>query len=167
MTRMTAAGLVLVLALCVVCAPAAAFSADRLTVDIGTGGDAEISFAYSLSWLEQIGVYFRIADPAGELQRSLEDLSGKPVTVTEVSSGRAVFEVQEFAHTRAVPDGVQYRTPAIDFTDAEAELKKQWFAPLIRPDFSPQETVVRFPDGYTERITDALSLPRLTHVVSG
>lgn len=167
MTRMTAAGLVLVLALCAVCAPAAAFSADRLTIDIGTGGDAEITFEYTLSWLEQMGVFFRIADPAQELQRHLERIPGKPVTVTEVSPGRTVIEVQEFAHTHAVADGVQYRTPAIDFTDAEAALKKQWFAPLIRPDFSPQETMVRFPDGYTERIQDAPYLPRLTHVVSG
>jgi len=164
---MTAAGIALFIAVCVLAAPATAFTADRLTVDIGAGGDAEISFDYSLSWIEQIAVYFRVADPARELQGSLAGFSGKPVTVTEVSPGRAVFEVAGFAHTTAVPDGVRYRTPAIDFTDAQEILNRQWFAPLIRPDFSPAETMVRFPDGHTERFEDALSLPRLTHVVSG
>jgi hypothetical protein len=147
-------------------APAAAFTADELRVVVNEDGDAEITFNYTLSWIEEIAVFFKIADPEQELKSALEEASGVPVTVTSAERNLAAFSVLGFAKTQSTDDGTLYTTPAINFTGAQAMLDRYWFAPLVRADFSPDLTVVRFPDGHEETFSDRCDLPALSRVIA-
>ena len=157
------AGCLLVMML--IAAPAGAFTADTLEVGVNEDGSANIAFEYTLSWLERIGVFFRIAEPEQELKAALEGAAGVPVTVTAAESDRAVFSALKFAKVTPGNDGVIYSTPEIDLTGAQKILDDYWFAPLVRADFSPDLTVVRFPDGYEERFNNQSTIPALSHAV--
>jgi hypothetical protein len=145
--------------------PATAFTADSLDMAVQPDGDTDVSFHYSLSWIEHIAVFLRIADPADELKNALEGHSNKTVEVTGVTSGSASFLVYEFTAVREFPESVTYTTPKINFTEAETILQEYWFAPLITTDLSPAVTTVTFPDGYTEQFEDRIEIPHVTHEI--
>jgi len=153
------------LVMMLIAAPAGAFSAETLEISLNEDGSADITFEYALSWLERIGVFFRIAEPDQELKSALEGATGVPVTVTAAESDRAVFSAQKFAKVNSGEGAVIYSTPEIDLTGAQKILEGYWFAPLIRADFSPDLTVVRFPDGHEERFADQSTIPALSHTV--
>jgi hypothetical protein len=154
------------LALAFMISPAGAFSAHSLQIDVAANGDANVTFDYSLSWLETIAVFFKIAQPEQELKGALEDVSGKPVSVVSVESNSAVFSVIGFAAVTETESGKVYTTPGMDFTAAEEKLKSYWFAPLISADFSPDVTSILFPDGYEETFYDQSFVPFQSHEVS-
>jgi hypothetical protein len=155
---------ILLLAGCIA-TPAAAFTADSLDMTIQANGDTEMSFHYTLSWIEHIAVFLRIADPADELKNALEGNSDKTVDVTGVTSDSASFLVYEFTTVRETPESVIYTTPQINFTEAETILQEYWFAPLITTDLSPAVTTVTFPDGYAERFENRIEIPHVTHEI--
>lgn len=154
------------LVLALMAAPAAAFNADELRVVVDEDGDADITFNYTLSWVEKIAVFFKIAEPEQELKSALEEASGAPVTVTSAESDTAAFSVLGFAKIQSTDNRTVYATPALDFTGAQAMLDRYWFAPLVRADFSPDLTVVRFPDGHEETFADQSDLPALSHAIA-
>lgn len=121
------------LILTLVVAPAGAFSADGLLILVDEDGDADITFDYTLSWIERIAVFFKIAEPEQELKSALEEASGAPVTVTSAKSNVAEFSVLGFTKVQNTDDGVVYSTPALDLTGAQAMLDRYWFAPLMQP----------------------------------
>lgn len=145
--------------------PASAFSAEELRILVDDDGDADITFRYSLSWIERIAVFFRIAEPEQELKSALEEATGAPVTVISAESNAARFSVQGFAKIRKTDDETTYSTPEIDFTGAQEMLNRYWFAPLVNPDFSPDLTLVRFPDGYEETFSNQSAIPALAHTI--
>jgi hypothetical protein len=153
------------LILSLVAAPAGAFSADDLRITLDTDGSADVTFNYTLSWIERIAVFFRIAEPEQELRSALETATGAPVTVTSARSDSATFSIQGFAKVRSTDAGSVYSTPGLDFTGAQKMLDRYWFAPLVEADFSPDLTVVRFPDGHEETFADLSAIPALSHVV--
>jgi hypothetical protein len=146
-----------------IAAPAGAFTAESLHVEVVENGDAGVRFTYSLSFLEHIAVFLRIADPAVELKHALEGYSKKPVDVTEVSSGSAAFHVYGFASVSDDGTNTSWCTPELDLQDAQRVLETYWFAPLISPDFSPAETLIIFPDGYVAQFEDISTIPSLCH----
>jgi hypothetical protein len=73
--------------------------------------------------------------------------------------------VPGFAKVQNTDNGTVYSTPALDFTGAQAMLERYWFAPLVRADFSPEKTVVRFPDGHEEIFSGQSAIPALSHTV--
>lgn len=149
-----------------VAAPVSAFTADSLSIDVLENGDATVTFSYSLGWAEKFAVFFRIADPATELKNGLESNSGKNVTVREVTPDSASFLIKEYAHLSTGDGGVTYTTPMLSFADAEEMLSGYWFAPLITVDLSPAVTTVAFADGYTEKFSDAIDIPKISHTIS-
>ncbi|MDN5340146.1 MAG: hypothetical protein PWQ30_1255 [Euryarchaeota archaeon] len=153
------------LILAVMAAPAGAFSADSLVIAVEEDGSAEITFNYTLSWIERIAVFFKIAEPEQELKAALEDALGVPVTVTSAESDVAEFMVRDFARVNSTNGGNVYSTPGLDLTGAQAVLDRYWFAPLVEADFSPDLTVVRFPDGHEETISGQSTIPALSHAV--
>ncbi len=146
-------------------APASAFSADELRILVDEDGGADITFNYSLSWIEKIAVFFKIAEPEQELKSALEGATGAPVTVTSARSDAASFSVPGFAKIQKTDDGTTYSTPALDLTGAQEVLESYWFAALISVDFSPDLTLVRFPDGHEETFSDQSTVPALSHTV--
>jgi len=152
----------LVLALIVVC-PVQAFTAKSLVIDVNDTRDAIITFDYELSWLENVAVFVRIADPGTELKKALESNFNAPVEVLEAGPGRSQFYVQGFASERVRDGTVTLTTPALSFREAETVLKQYWFAPLINPDFSPDITRIVFPDGYEQTFNNLDQIPSVSH----
>ncbi|MDD3857295.1 MAG: hypothetical protein PHP43_04515 [Methanoculleus sp.] len=153
------------LLMAVIVAPAGAFSADHLQITVNEDGSAEITFNYTLSWIERVAVFFKIADPAQELKSALERSLGVPVTVISAESDVAAFSVTRFTTISDAAGGKTYSTPGLDFTEAQAVLDEYWFASLVQADFSPAQTVVMFPDGHEETFSDQSALPPLSHMV--
>jgi hypothetical protein len=157
--------LCIVLAIACVIQVCGAFSADSLVIDVKGEGDAEVTFRYSLTWIERFAVFFRIADPVEEFQLALEDYSGKPVRVTGVTDSAAIFFIPEFAACTVTENVRTYTTPALIFTDAEKILTKYWFAPFIAVDISPGKTLIRFPDGYEAVLLYMDQIPPVSHTM--
>ncbi|KDE55606.1 hypothetical protein [Methanoculleus sp. MH98A] len=153
------------LVLAVTVAPAGAFTTDNLLIAVDEDGSGEITINYTLSWIETIAVFFKIADPERELKFALEDALGVPVTVASAESDVAVFSVQEFAEIENTDGGRVYSTPGLDFTAAQEVIDGYWFASLVETDLSPGLTVVRFPDGHEETFSDQSAIPPLSHTV--
>jgi hypothetical protein len=153
------------LVLTLIVAPAGAFSADNLLITVDEDGSASITMNYTLSWIEGVAVFFKIADPEQELKFALEDALGVPVTVTAAESDVAAFSVQEFAEIGSTDAGNVYSTPGLDFTGAQEIIDGYWFASLVETDLSPALTVVRFPDGHEETFSDQTAIPPLSHTV--
>ncbi len=146
-------------------APASAFTAKNLDIAVEQNGDATITFQYDLSLFETFAVYFRIADPAAELKSSLETNYHKTVDVTRTSQSETQLRVAKFATIQPGEGPVTLVTPALSFAEAEKLLSRYWFAPLISVDFSPDVTLVRFPDGYAARFENQVAIPQVTHTL--
>ena len=143
--------------------PAQAFTAKTLVIEVNDTADAIITFDYELSWLENVAVFVRIADPGTELKKALESNFNAPVEVLEAGPGRSQFYVQGFASERVRDGTVTLTTPALSFREAENVLKQYWFAPLINPDFSPDVTRIIFPDGYEQTFNNQDRIPGVSH----
>jgi hypothetical protein len=156
---------ILLLALWFAASPAQAFTAKNLDIAVQDNTDAVITFDYELSWIENIAVFMRIADPGAELKKALESNYKKPVAVMVADGGRSQFMVQGFASVQERDGTVLMRTPALSFVDAEKILNQYWFAPFIAPDFSPGVTRVMFPDGYEETFSNEISIPAISHTL--
>lgn len=147
-------------------APASAFTAESLSINVSENGDATVTFSYNLGWAEKVAVFFRVADPATELKNGLESNSGKEVAVSEVTADSASFLIQKYAHLSTGAGEVTYTTPTLSFVSAEEILSGYWFAPFISVDLSPAETTVTFSDGYVESFNDAIEIPTISHSIT-
>ena len=144
---------------------ASAIEIDILEMKISEGGDTEVNFEYSLSFLEKIAVFTKIADPAEELRKVIGEKTDREVEVIEVKSDKASFFIPGFITPKSSPEGTIYTTPAMDFSKGEEILRGYWFAPMITIDLSPAVTTIQFPDNYIETFTDSISIPPVTHTV--
>ncbi|MDD1717480.1 MAG: hypothetical protein LUO88_00250 [Methanoregulaceae archaeon] len=149
----------------VAAAPVMAFSADQLDIRVQNNGDAEITFGYTLSWLEYIAVYLHIADPGKELKTALEPNLHRPVAVASMNTRATKLEITRFAVVSTFDGTTTVVTPALSFTEAEKILNGYWFAPLVQPDFSPATTTVTFPDGYVRTFAETETIPPVVHVL--
>jgi len=143
--------------------PAQAFTAKSLTLTISQNGDARAELQYELSWTEQIAVFFRIADPAGQLKSGLETELGKPVTVTSFTSSSADVTIPSFAYVSGSGKTLSLVTPAFTFAHVQEAVDKYWFARLISPDFTPRVTTIVFPDGFKAIYYDRINIPTVAH----
>jgi len=143
--------------------PVQAFTAKSLVIEVNDTSDAIITFDYELSWLENVAVFVRIADPGTELKKALESNFQMPVQVLEAGPGRSQFYVRGFASEKIRDGTVTLTTPALSFREAENVMKQYWFAPLINPDFSPDVTRIVFPDGYEETFSNQDRIPGVSH----
>ncbi|WP_224732844.1 hypothetical protein [Methanoculleus thermophilus] len=154
------------LVLMLMTAPAGAFSADNLLIAVDEDGSADVTFNYTLSWIERIAVFLKIAEPEQELKSALEMATGSPVTVTSVEGDSARFSVLNFARIESTDNETIYSTPGLDFTGAQEVLDRYWFAALVEADFSPDLTVVRFPDGHEETFANQSAIPALSYTIT-
>ena len=155
----------IILLLMICNSPAQAFTADSLSIDVQKNGDATIDFEYTLSLPEKIAVFLKIADPNEELKKALEGNFHLPVSVESVSDSSARFSVSRFAPVSEKNGSLLVQTPALSFAAAEKILKNYWFAPLVKPDFSPGITTITYPDGYTEEFEEQISIPKTSHLL--
>ena len=156
---------ILVLALLSAAPPVQAFTAKNLDIAVQDTSDAVITFDYDLTWFEHAAVFMRIADPGRELKTALETSYGKPVVVTRADGGTTRIVVKGFASQQETGSSVTMTTPALSFGEAEKILNQYWYARFITPDFSPEVTTVRFPDGYSEAFSNQISIPAIVHTL--
>lgn len=142
-----------------------AFEAHSLILTVQDSGDTAVNAEYSLSWLEWVAAFLRIADPAEVLRNDLEDNLRRPIRMDYVNDTDAGFTISRFAVVIGDPTGTTYITPALSFTHSEEVLRTYWFGPLVSPDFSPDITEIRFPDGYHLTYHDRLEIPAAEHTV--
>ncbi|MCK9630225.1 MAG: hypothetical protein M0R30_01170 [Methanoregula sp.] len=145
--------------------PAQAFSMKSLSINVAENGDAQVDVRYDLSFIEQSAVFFRIADPASELQSAFAYGSSQPVTVSQATSSSSQIIIPSYASVSTKDGSTTMTTPSMSFEQAQAVLNGYWFAPLVSPDFSPTLTTVMFPDGYQERFDDQIAIPSISHTV--
>lgn len=158
-------GILSLLLIGVIVMPAGAFTAEKLTIDVEEDGDATVTFDYSLTWLENIAVFLKIADPNEEFRKALEKYSGSEVESVAVSDQSASFRAEKFARVSRVDNATVYTTPALHLEEAEKALNDYWFAPLVQADFSPAVTEITFADGRNETLRDVAEIPSFTHQV--
>jgi hypothetical protein len=156
-------GLAALLLLVALSVPVQAFTADRLDISVRENGDANITFDYTLNWLEYLAVFLHVADPAVELQKALQSNTYATVTVNSVSPRVVSLDVQKFAVVQDEANGTTLTTPAVSFAEAERVLQQYWFSNMISPDFSPAITVIHFPDGYSQTFYDQITIPSVSH----
>ena len=143
--------------------PAQAFTAKTLTITLSQNGDAQADIQYDLSWAEQAAIFFRIANPASELEKSLENELNKPVTVTSVTANSADILIPSFAYVSKSGDSGSLVTPAFSFSRVQQAVNHYWFAKLLSPNFIPQTTTIVFPDGYRASYKDRTNIPTVAH----
>jgi preprotein translocase subunit SecF len=153
---------VLVMGAILAVSPGQAFVAKELRVSLDVQGNAEIQFDYSLSFLENVAIFLKIADPGRELKSALEANLNKNVEIERIGNSQARFRVEQFATLREEDGKTIMKTPGLSFASAEQALKSYWFAPLVKPDFSPDLTIVTFPDGYQEVFYGSSGIPPLS-----
>jgi hypothetical protein len=85
--------------------------------------------------------------------------------VTQADGGMTRLVVKGFAARQETESTVTMTTPTLSFGEAEKILNQYWFARVITPDFSPEVTTVRFPDGYTEAFSNQISIPAIVHTL--
>lgn len=144
---------------------ASAITIDTFNMQISENGDTKMIFEYSLSTLEKIAVFMKIADPSAEIRKKIDESTDREVEVLEVTSGKSSFFIPGFISPESGTGGTTYTTPEIDFSKAEEILAGYWFAPMITIDLSPETTKITFPDGYSELFTNSIRIPSVTHAI--
>jgi hypothetical protein len=96
-----------------------------------------------------------------ELAKALRSQYDHNVEVVSVSVNHAQFRVQILA-TRKVSNGdTILNTPSLLFQHAQKVLKNYWFAPDIKPDFSPEVHQITIPDRICEKFYDQDQIPSI------
>jgi len=155
----------LLIVVAILAAPAAAFTISSFAVNITENGDAEIAVDYSLSWVERVVVFMRIAHHEQQLEQALEGYSGKELEVISMNPGSAELFVQEFAGMTDDGTGITYSTPSMDFSQAEQMIQGYWFSRFVKVDASPEITVITFPDGHEETFLNVAYIPSVTRMI--
>ena len=143
--------------------PAQAFTAKTLTITLSQTGDAKADMQYELSWAEQAAVFFRIANPASELEKGLESELNKQVTVTSVTTSSAEVLIPSFAYVSKSGDSGSLVTPAFSFSKVQQAVNRYWFAKYLSPNFTPETTTIVFPDGYRASYKNRTNIPTVAH----
>lgn len=143
--------------------PAAALHARYLDIVIDRGGDATVTFEYTLPWFEQGLALLGAVNPERDLGQILAVATGGRVEILSSGGGAATFSVKGFAAVWEAPRGATYATCALNLSWGQAGYETSILAPLLEADFSPDVTVIRFPDAYSLTFRDRLLIPGVTH----
>jgi len=159
-------GIGIVVLCCMLCtlvaAPVASFTAQSLTITVGTDGNAQADFRYTLEGLVENAIPESMLED--QLKKGLAT-SDEPPDVTAFDKSGATLIMKHFAQLSDTSTGTEYLTESLDFTKAKQALDSSAVSSVITADFTPHTTAVIFPDGYTQTYTDSSLLPAIRHVV--
>lgn len=157
----------ILLAIGLMAGPVSAFSIETLDISVDGNGNANVTAGYSLSWIEQVVVFMKIAHPELELEHAISLHTGMPVQVVAVGPRMAELRITGFASVKESPGTVVFTTAPLDFSGTEAAVKRAWFARFVTVDASPERAVIRFPDGYEAAFADTYTIPATQHEIAG
>ena len=143
--------------------PAAAFHARYLDIVVDRDGNATVTFEYNVSWIEGILAYFGAVRPDRDLERIFAATTGGEVGTLSEGAGVTTFSVGRFAGVTETDQESTYDTSPINLSWGQAGYESSILAPLLEPDFSPDVTVIRFPDAYSRTFRDQFLIPNITH----
>jgi len=162
MKRLRIVSLLLVLG--ILCStPAAALHARYLDIVVTREGNATVTFEYNLSWIEQALAFFGAVNPDRDLERIFAATTGGKVETLSVDTGVTTFSVTGFATVTVNSSLSTYETCPVNLSWGQAGYESSILAPLLEPDFSPEVTVLRFPDAYSRTFRDQFLIPNVTH----
>ncbi len=162
MKRLRLVSLLLVLGI-LASTPAAAFHARYLDIVVDREGNATVTFEYNLSWVEGILAFFGAANPDRDLERIFAATTGGEVGTLSTGNGATTFSVGRFAVVNGTGQGTVFDTRPLNLSWGQAGYESSILAPLLEPDFSPDVTVIRFPDAYSRTFHDQFLIPNVTH----
>ncbi len=157
---------ILALLVLLVQVPVAAVHSEHLDIAIDREGNAAIAFEYSLPWTEQVLAFLGMVNPDRDLGRILVMATGGEIDSFSGGPGITTFTLRRFANMTRAETTTSYATPVLNLSWGEQGYKSSLLAPLLEPDFSPDVTVVRFPDAYSLTYRDQCLIPNITHVFS-
>jgi len=162
MKRLRMVSLLLVLG--ILCStPAAALHARYLDIVVSRDGNATVTFEYNLSFIEQVLAFFGAVNPDRDLERIFAATTGGKVETLSADTGVTTFSVTGFANiTKDSPESI-YETRPVNLSWGQAGYESSILAPFLEPDFSPDVTVIRFPDAYSRTFRDQFLIPNVTH----
>jgi hypothetical protein len=143
--------------------PAAALHARYLDIVVDRGGDATVTFEYTLPLIEQGLAFLGAVRPDRDLEQIFGAASGGKVETISAGEGVTLFRVKGFAMVVEDAAGTTYTTAPLNLSWGRAGYESSILAPLLEPDFSPDATVIRFPDAYSVTFRDQLLIPDTTH----
>jgi hypothetical protein len=143
--------------------PAAALHARYLDIIVDREGNATVTFEYNLSWVEQALAFFGAVNPDRDLEQIFAATTGGEVGTLSAGPGATTFSVTGFASVTGGSPGSTYETCPINLSWGQDGYEASILAPLLEPDFSPDVTVIRFPDAYSRTFRDLLLIPNVTH----
>jgi len=143
--------------------PAAALHSRYLDIAVDRNGDATVTFEYTLGWVEQALAFLGMVKPDRDLERIFGESTGGTVTTLSADPGATSFSVTGLATVTNDSLGTTYTTRGINLSWGKAGYESSILAPLLEPDFSPDLTVVRFPDAYSVAFRDQLVIPVIVH----
>ncbi len=159
--------LLLIVSLATVAMPASALTITSYDAVIQDDGNAILTFNYEMTLVEYLGYYLNIANPGKIIKEEYDKHANMPGDVISSDSKGTSFKVYGYAAVSNDENGKTITTPSQSFQKAEAVLMEHPVAKLTTFDLSPDITRVIFPDGYTENFYNELSIPSITHVISG
>lgn len=162
MKRLRMVSLLLVLAI-LTPTPAAALHARYLDIVVDRDGNATVTFEYNLSFIEQALAFFGAVNPDRDLERIFAAATGGKAETLSASDRVTTFAVAGFAVVRGDAQSSIYDTCPINLSWGQAGYESSILAPLLEPDFSPDVTVIRFPDAYSLTFRDQFLIPNVTH----
>jgi hypothetical protein len=143
--------------------PAAALHTRYLEIVIDRGGDATVTFEYTLSLFEQCLAFLGVINPDRDLGQILAAATGGEVETLSAGGGPTLYSVKGFALVGEDTAGTTYHTAALNLSWGQAGYESSILAPLLEPDFSPDTAIIRFPDAYSVILRDQLLIPNTTH----
>jgi hypothetical protein len=143
--------------------PAAALHARYLDIVIDRGGDATVTFEYTLPWIEQGLAFIGAVNPDRDLERIFGATTGGDVRTISAGPGVTSFSVKGFASVTGDAGRTTFTTSTLNLSWGQAGYESSILSPLLEPDFSPDITVVRFPDAYSVTYRNLLLIPNITH----
>jgi hypothetical protein len=143
--------------------PATAFHARYLEIVVDREGDATVTFEYTLSLLEQCLAFLGAIRPDHDLGQILGATTGGEVETLSAGGGAALFSVKDFAVVAEDATGITLHTATLNLSWGQAGYESSILAPLLEPDFSPDVTIIRFPDAYSETLRNQLVIPSMSH----
>ncbi|MDD1668340.1 MAG: hypothetical protein LUO97_00920 [Methanomicrobiales archaeon] len=143
--------------------PAAALHATYLDIVIDRAGNATVTFEYDLPWIEQALAFLGAVNPDRDLGRIMAAATGGKVETLLAGDRATTYSVEGFALVTENSPGTSFDTRPLNLSWGKAGYESSILAPLLSADFSPDVTVIRFPDAYSVTFHDMLLIPGVVH----
>jgi len=143
--------------------PAAALHARYLDIVVDRNGDATVTFEYNLSFVEGFLSLLGAINPSRDIERIFAASTGQNTTTLSTADGSTTFGVRGFATVVENDPSLTFATVPVNLSWGQAGYESSVIAPLLDPDFSPDSTVIRFPDAWSVTFHDLFLVPTVNH----